>query len=510
MLHVNSLCCFPISSRIEDTSAMDLVTIILSIILILLLVKIYYDQKPQYDDNYPPGPKPLPFIGNLHLILFRKRHCVFMKLSEEYGTVFSIKLGPAKMVILCGFDTIKEALINHAEEFSERPHVLTSRTSLSDGIVFAHGENWKVIRKFTLSALRELGMGKRSIENKIQEEAQCLIQAIKSYKGEPFENMTIINAAVANIIVFFLLDDRFEYDDPTLLKLIHHIHVTVRNIGSFMNRLYRMFPRLVGLLPGRHLKDVENMEDMHALINKVFTEQRSTVDINDPKNLIDAFRAKQQKAKPDHISYFDNESLTMLVSDLFGAGMESTSATLRWGLLLMIKHPEIQQKVQNEIYRVIGSTEPQTEHRKQLPYTDAVIHEIQRFADVVPLNVPHETTNEVMIRGHYIPLGTIVFPMLTSALRDKDYFEKPYEFYPEHFLDSEGNFKKNEAFIPFSLGKRSCAGENLAKMEIFLFFTSLLQNFTFQAPPRAKLNFTPASGFTNAPLPQKICAIPRS
>ncbi|PIO16478.1 hypothetical protein AB205_0083490 [Aquarana catesbeiana] len=106
------------------------------------------------------------------------------------------------------------------------------------------------------------------------------------------------------------------------------------------------------------------------------------------------------------------------------------------------------------------------------------------------------------------PQGTIVFPLLSSVLKDEAYFEKPDEFYPEHFL--EGNLKKNEAFIPFSLGKRSCAGENLAKMELFLFFTTLLQNFTFQAPPGVDVDLNPALGFTNAPLPHKICAIPRS
>ncbi|PIN97146.1 hypothetical protein AB205_0165090 [Aquarana catesbeiana] len=145
-----------------------------------------------------------------------------------------------------------------------------------------------------------------------------------------------------------------------------------------------------------------------------------------------------------------------------------------------------------------------------MPYTDAVIHEIQRFADIAPMNVPHATAKDVIFRGYNIPKGTTIIPLLTSVLRDKAYFEKPDEFYPEHFLDSEGNLKKNEAFIPFSLGKRSCAGENLAKMELFLFFTTLLQNFSFQAPPGAVLDLTPALGFTNAPLPYKICAIPRS
>ncbi|KAG8555866.1 hypothetical protein GDO81_017843 [Engystomops pustulosus] len=100
--------------------------------------------------------------------------------------------------------------------------------------------------------------------------------------------------------------------------------------------------------------------------------------------------------------------------------------------------------------------------------------------------------------------------LLHSALRDEKYFKKPDEFYPEHFLDSEGNFKKNEAFIPFSIGKRSCAGETLARMEIFLFFTSLLQNFTFRPTPGAELDLTPDRGFTNSPKPYEMCAVPRT
>ncbi|CAJ0953266.1 unnamed protein product [Ranitomeya imitator] len=167
------------------------------------------------------------------------------------------------------------------------------------------------------------------------------------------------------------------------------------------------------------------------------------------------------------------------------------------------------EKVQNEIENVIGSAQPQVEHRKEMPNTDAVIHEIQRFGDIVPGSLPHATTTDITFKGYNLPKGTTVIPLLHSALRDKDYFEKPEEFYPGHFLDSEGKFKKNEAFIPFSLGKRSCAGENLAKMEMFLFFTTLLQNFTFKAPSGAKLDLSPALGIINSPKPYEMCAIPR-
>lgn len=488
---------------------MDPVTIFLSIILILFLVKTYNDQKYK---NYPPGPKPLPLIGSLHLIESKKPHYALMKLAEKYGSVYSIQLAMEKMVILCGYDTVKDALINHAEEFYDRPdNPLGARISHGNGIIGANGENWKVMRRFTLSTLRDFGMGKRSIENKIQEEAQCLMEEIRTYKGEPFENMAIVNAAVANIIVSILLGDRFEYDDPTILSLMRKINENIKSFGSFMTILYNMFPRLVGMLPGSHQKVFQNVEDTFAFIREVFTKQKKTLDVNDQRNLIDAFLAKQeQEGKSESTLYFHNDNLIVLVSDLFGAGMETTSTTLRWGLLLMMKYPEIQKKVQNEIDTVIGSAESQTEHRKQMPYTDAVIHEIQRFADIAPMNVPHATAKDVTFRGYNIPKGTTIIPLLTSVLRDKAYFEKPDEFYPEHFLDSEGNLKKNEAFIPFSLGKRSCAGENLAKMELFLFFTTLLQNFSFQAPPGAVLDLTPALGFTNAPLPYKICAIPRS
>ncbi|XP_069832010.1 cytochrome P450 2K4-like isoform X2 [Dendropsophus ebraccatus] len=478
---------------------MDLVTVLLSILVILFLVSVFKNQKQGDYKNFPPGPRPLPIIGNIHIMDIRKPHKTFMQLSKKYGTVFSVQIGMSKSIILCGYDTLKDALVNYADIFADRPHTpLFAETSKGHGLVLSTGENWKVMRRFALSTLRDYGMGKRTIEEKIIEESQCLVQKLKTYEGKPFDNVTSIYAAVTNIIVAILLNKRFDYEDPTIQRLMGLTNENIRLLSSPWVFLYNCYPFLAKWLPGAHKTIFENVKEFMDFIRKTFTKQKKELDVNDQRNLIDAFLAKQQEGKPESTKYFHDDNLASLVADLFGAGMETTSTTLRW------------EKVQSEIEQVMGSAQPLMEHRKQMPYTDAVIHEILRFGDIAPVALPHATSQDITFRGYFIPKGATIITLVHSALRDKEYFEKPYDFYPEHFLDSAGNFKKNEAFIPFSLGKRSCAGETLAKMELFLFFTTLLQNFTFKAPPGAKLDLTPSLGSTNAPMPYEICAISRT
>ncbi|XP_075125324.1 cytochrome P450 2K1-like isoform X1 [Leptodactylus fuscus] len=484
--------------------------LVLSILLGLLIALFFYRQKRNSHSKLPPGPRPLPIIGNLHMLDLNRPYQTLHQLSKKYGPVYTIQMGGEKVVMLCGYEAVKDALVNHADEFSGRPGIpLFDDIVKGRGVILATGENWKVMRRFTLSTLRDFGMGKKTIENKISEESDFLVQKFRSYKGEPFNNILIINAAVANIIVSILLSKRFDYEDPTLVKLLKMNYENVQLSGGTMAVLYNTYPSVMKWFTSVKDKMAKNVEEVQGFLKETFTNQRKELDVNDQRNLIDAFLVKQQEEKPNPELYFTNENLIMLVNDLFDAGMETTSTTLRWGILLMMKYPEIQKKVQSEIEKVIGSAEPQVTHRKEMPYTDAVIHEIQRFGNIIPANLPHATTQDVNFRGYLLPKGTHVIPLLTSVLFDKDHFKKADEFYPEHFLDSSGNFVKKEAFMPFSAGKRSCAGENLAKMELFLFFTKLLQNFTFQAPPGDTLDLTPAVGFTCAPMPHKICALPR-
>ncbi|KAG9467512.1 hypothetical protein GDO78_014829 [Eleutherodactylus coqui] len=489
---------------------LDIITLVLILVIFLLLSKVFYNRKENQNNNFPPGPPCLPIIGNLHIFDFKDPSKTFTQLSNRFGPVFSVQFGMKKVVVLYGYDAVKDAFVNHGEGFSDRADIpIFKESSKGHGIVFSNGENWKVMRRFTISTLKDFGMGKKSLEERINEECDSLVEIFKSYRGKPFENTPIINTSVVNIIISILLGHRFDHGDPTILKLISLVNENFKLLGSPMVALYNMYPNIIRWLPGGHRTVFKNNSQLKNFITETFTKQKSQLDVNHQDNLIDAFLIKQLENNHESERYFHNDNLVMLVSNLFSAGLETTSTTLRWGLLLMMRYPEIQKNVQKEIEQIIGLRRPQIEHRKQMPYTDAVIHEIQRFGNIVPAVAPHATTQNMMFRGYFLPKGTEVLLSLSSVLKDKKYFEKPDEFYPEHFLDSQGHFVKNEAFLPFSAGKRRCAAEILAKAELFLFFTRLMQNFTFKAPPDTEVDITPVVGFTNAPMFHKMCAVPR-
>ncbi|NXT07886.1 CP2K1 protein, partial [Prunella fulvescens] len=464
--------------------------------------------------NFPPGPRPLPIIGNLLLFDLKRPYRTYLQLSKKYGPVFSVQMGHRKVVVISGYETVKEALVNQADAFVERPKipVFEDLTSKGNGVVFAHGENWKVMRRFTLTALRDFGMGKKAIEDRIVEEYGHLADSIASQEGNPIDASKIINAAVANIIVSILLGKRFDYKDSRFVRLINLTNENMRLAGKPLVTMYNIFPYL-GFLLRANKALLRNRDEFHDFIQVTFVEHLKNLDKNDQRSFIDAFLVKQQEEKSTTNGYFHNGNLLTLVSNLFTAGVETTSTTLNWGFLLMLKYPEIQKKVQEEIEQVIGSNPPRIEHRAQMPYTDAVIHEIQRFANILPLNLPHETVTDVTLQGYFIPKGTYIIPLLSSVLKDQSQWEKPDTFYPEHFLDANGKFVKKDAFMPFSAGRRICAGETLAKMELFLFFTSLLQRFNFHPPPgvsNSDLDLSPAISFTVIPKPYKMCAVARS
>ncbi|XP_063790606.1 cytochrome P450 2K1-like [Pseudophryne corroboree] len=460
--------------------------------------------------NMPPGPTPLPFIGNLHSMDMNKPYKSLMELSEKYGEVFTVQFGPKKVVVIAGYKAVKDALIAQADDFGHRAEMpMYKLFGEEKGLVFTNGELWKSLRRFTLSTLRDFGMGKKTVQEKIQEELIPLIETIKSHNNKPFDSHIILNSVVANVICSIIFGKRFELDDAKFKQISRVMEENTQLAGESKLMVYNYYP-LIGSFLGLHKKIVKNMQDQAEFALECIKMRRREFDENDITGYIDAYLLKQKQGSVESETYFNDENLVYTVLDIFSAGTETTSASLGWALLLMAKYPEIQKRVQEEIRTHMKPGQmPTADDRRNMPYTDAVVHEVQRFANIVPLNVSHTTVNDVNFRGYSIPKGTEVIPLLTSVLYDKSQWKTPYEFNPNHFLDSSGKFVRPEAFLPFSAGKRACVGESLAKMELFLFFTGLLQAFTFHPPAgvsREDLSLDPDIGFILLPKPHLICA----
>ncbi|GCB81018.1 hypothetical protein scyTo_0021767 [Scyliorhinus torazame] len=216
--------------------------VLLAALTIILLVYVNTGSKSHGIVNFPPGPAPLPVIGNLHMLDLKKLNKSLMELSEKYGTVFSVKLGPRSVVVLTGYETVKDALVNHADAFGERARIPIFETiSKGHGIIFGHGDSWKQMRRFAITTLRDFGMGKKTIEDKIMEETDFLIKMIDSHKGKAFNPTVKLNSAVANIICSIVFGDRFNYEDETFVSLVTRVNENIQLLGSPMIQVKLIF-----------------------------------------------------------------------------------------------------------------------------------------------------------------------------------------------------------------------------------------------------------------------------
>uniref|UniRef100_A0A8C3S4Q5 Cytochrome P450 2G1 n=1 Tax=Chelydra serpentina TaxID=8475 RepID=A0A8C3S4Q5_CHESE len=436
-----------------------------------------------------------------------------LQLREQYGPVFTVYFGSKPIVVLCGHEAVKEALVDQAEEFSGRGIMpIVEKNFHGFGVVFANGERWKQLRRFSLTVLRNFGMGKKSIEERIQEEAQFLLEAFRNTNEEPFDPTFFLSRAVSNVICSIVFGDRFDYEDKEFLSLLQMMNESFREISTPWSQFYDMYANFLKYFPGPHTKIYHILEDMRKFIERRVKQNQATLDVNSPRDFIDCFLIQMEKEKQNPSSEFNIKNLELTTLNLFFAGTETVSSTLRYGFLLLMRHPEVLGKMHEEIDRVIGQNRvPAIEDRSQMPYIDAVIHEIQRVSDLIPMDLPHLVTRDTQFRGYTIPQGTEIYPLLSTVLRDPSMFKTPEIFNPGNFLEKTGCFQKNDAFVPFSSGKRICLGEALARMELFLFFTTILQRFTLKplvAPE--EIDTKPMeSGFAKIPPFYQLCVVPR-
>ncbi|XP_046306447.1 cytochrome P450 2C18 isoform X1 [Marmota monax] len=489
---------------------MDPVVALVISLSCILLLSLW--RQRSWRGRLPPGPMPLPILGNILQIDVKNISKSLTNLSKAYGPVFTVYLGLRPTVVLHGYEAVKEALIDHGEVFSGRGSFpVVERVTKGLGIILTTGSRWKVMRRFSVMTLRNFGMGKRSIEDRVQEEARCLVEELRKTKSSPCDPTFLLGCAPCNVICSIVFHNRFDYKDKDFLNLMRKLNENVQILSSPWIQVCNNFPALIDYFPGSHKTFLKNSSDLKQHFLKKIKEHQESLDMNNPRDFIDCFLIKMEEEKGNSQTEFTTEALINTVNDLFGAGTETTTSTLRYGLLLLMKHPEVTAKVQEEIDHVIGRhRSPCMQDKSSMPYTEAVLHEIQRYFDLVPTNLPHAVTCDIKFRNYFIPKGTTIITSLTSVLYDSKEFPNPKKFDPGHFLDESGKFKKSDYFMPFSTGKRICAGEGLARMELFLFLTTILQNFHLKSVVDPKdLDTTPVvNGLVSVPPTYKLCFIP--
>ncbi|XP_070712528.1 cytochrome P450 2U1 [Pempheris klunzingeri] len=507
-------------------------------LLVFLLVYnlMTFYQRRRYLVNVPPGPTPWPVVGSFGRFFipafirrrfeqqsdspYKNAAVAFTEQASVYGNVYSLFVGSQLVVVLNGYEVVKDALSNHPEVFSDRPAtpaitIMTKRK----GIVFApYGPVWRKQRKFCHTTLKSFGFGKLSLE-------PCILQGLETVKsellrlnkesgGSGVDLAPLISSAVSNVICSLILGQRFHHEDRefrTMLdQMVRGLEICVNSAAVLIN----IFP-LLYYLPFGVFKELRQVErDITMFLKRIIAKHRETLDPDNPRDLTDMYLIEMlaQQAAGEKGSSFTEDYLFYIIGDLFIAGTDTTANSVLWILLYMVLHPDTQEKVQAEIDEVVGRHRvPSLADKGNLPFTEATIMEVQRLTAVVPLGIPHMASVTTEFKGYTIPKGTVVLPNLWSVHRDPTVWDDPDSFNPARFLDAEGKLLRKECFIPFGIGRRVCMGEQLAKMELFLMVTNLLHAFKFRLPegtPPPPLHGR--FGLTLAPCQYSVCVSLRS
>ena len=482
------------------------------IVLFLTMLIFTYPRRPK---GIPNGPMLVPVFGNLFSLASKDPMDAFAKLRAKYGDVYGIFFGQELTVVLSGYEVIHEALVKRGHVFSGRPRSEFHRMMFKDpGIVFANGPLWKEHRQFAQQALNVFGYewSEQTMEDRINDEIGHFLKKIRSYDGT-IDIGPLVNLSVANVVAGILFGHRCEYDDPKFVACLHSVGEAAR-LFTRSSLLMSCFPWLKSapgdILGIRQIKKIR--EKPKEFLTHVFAMHATTFDEKETRDVLGLYLQEiQNNSDSGRQCEFNETTMRALMGELLSAGSETTATCIIWIILYLTLNQDLQKKIQADIDDVIGQDRrPSLQDRILLPMVEATILEGLRISSVAPLSVPHAVHEDVEFRGVVIPKETTVLINIHSVMKDHKLWPDPDVFKPERFLDTDGTVRSPKEFIPFSLGRRSCLGESLARMELFLYISSLLQTFTLVFPDNEPVPTTEGVlGMTYSPKPFKVKAVPR-
>ncbi|GBN12796.1 Cytochrome P450 2J2 [Araneus ventricosus] len=442
--------------------------------------------------NFPPGPIGLPIVGYLPF-LSEDLHLDFSELGKKYGDVFSVRLGSQNIVVLHGAEAIKEAL-NKTEFLGKPPVGVLEIVNPLSPFFGSDFHAWKEQRRFVVQSMKDLGLGKTKIEDDVMDEISHFMEVLKNYDGKPVDLKDPLSPSMSNNICALVFGKRYEYDDPDRQFLDKNLEQANESFSQFTaDVLYPWLRRIPFFTKFQNIDiPLTAFNNYRKFFKKELNKHIQSLDPGNIRDFIDRYLLEidsQNKKNPD--TTFHHDMLMSSAIDLFGAGSETVRTSILWIIYTMAAFPDVQKKVQQEIMEVLGpDRKPEFSDFRNMPFTNAVILELLRWKSIVPLNLMRYTLDDTTVGGYDIPKGTIVLANFWNVHHDSRYWNEPDKFKPERFLSKDGkSVVKSSNYMPFSLGRRVCPGESMAYMEMFLYFSSILQKFDVVFPDGTKPTF---------------------
>ncbi|KAH9702904.1 hypothetical protein KPL70_010927 [Citrus sinensis] len=472
-----------------SSSLLILLAILLSAFTLLKLEK--KSETNNRISNLPPGPWKLPVIGNLHQLAGSLPHHGLRDLSKKYGPLMLLQLGQVPTVIVSSPEVANEVMKAHDVIFASRPHFPAAQImsyNYRDIILSPYSDSWKQLRKICVS---EILSAKRvqSFQSVREAEVSYLINWISSKAG------SVVNLTENVYSLMYGITSRaaFGYRSRDQEAFVSVIEEATKVISGF--NIADIFPSigLVQWLTGNKSQVEKLHQEADRIVENIINEHKKRKETlkncktGDDEDLVDVLLKIQGLG--NYGSSLTTDNIKAVISDIFGAGSETSATTVDWAMCEMIKNPRVIKKAEAEL----------------------VVKETLRLHPPGPLLLPRECGERCKINGFDIPVKAKVIVNAWSIGRDPKYWTEPESFIPERFLDYSVDYKgTNFAYIPFGAGRRICPGTSfgLASMELTL--AMLLYHFEWKLPNGMKhedLDMTEAFGAT-VRRKQDLCMIP--
>ncbi|GMS91259.1 hypothetical protein PENTCL1PPCAC_13434 [Pristionchus entomophagus] len=464
-----------------------------------------------FTSKFPSGPRPLPFIGNVHQVDFASKR--FSRFADKFNGLYTL-FTPIATLEITDYALIKEAFIDHGDDYVDRMMLPGMEKVFNycknGGVINSSGDNWREQRRVSLSILRDFGMGKNVMEELVRNSVAEYLRCLANIKDKEIVNMRWpIQLMIANIINEVLFGYRYKYDEcDDLINYVEGFNKMISELAT--NKLLPLaiaFPsvKYVPIL-GYYAVEIhaENVRKNNEYIVRNVAKALESFDTEgDPTNFVHAYKQRMSSN-----AYLDQDNLIATCADFFSAGQETTTTTLRWATLFLAKNQQAQDKLREEVHRVVGKERlPALEDKNKMIYTQATIHEIQRLANILRLNVFRKTHQPTTLAGQTIPENMTIHADIHYVMWNDPHFENPKEFRPERYIAEDGKSLRKELVertIPFSLGKRACAGEGLARVELFLGLTATVQNYRILPIPGQPIDLTQQEQTIGIPIEQML------